>query len=113
MFEEKWEHVHKRVASHPPQKNGIKKSIASFLLGRSLVSFCDLLWMMHNSSMLENQSGLHQRRKMCITIEGFPAVPPFLQGPATEQKRAVICSAATQQSEFTCSEFNTLETAYT
>lgn len=103
----------KELLPTPLKKNGIKKSIASFLLGRSLVSFCDLLWMMHNSSMLEKQSGLHQRRKMCITIEGFPAVPPFLQGPATEQKRAVICSAATQHSEFTCSEFNTLETAYT
>lgn len=43
------------------------------------MSFCDWLWVMHNSSMLENQSGLHQGTKMCITAEDFPSMLPFCQ----------------------------------
>lgn len=69
--------------------------------------------MMHNSSMLENQSGLHQGRKMYITIEGFPPISPFLQGPATEQEKiTVLYNPATHHSEFTCCG-GTLETACT
>lgn len=52
------------------------------------MSFCDWLWVMHNSSMLEYQSGLHQGTKMYITTQGFPSISPFLLGSATE-----ACSA--------------------
>lgn len=50
-----------------------------FILETGTVSFCAWLWVMHDSSTLENQSGLHQGTKMCITAEHFPAIFPFYQ----------------------------------
>lgn len=50
---------------------------------------------------------------MCITIQGFPPISRFLQGPATEQKSAVICNTATHHLELTHSELNAAAVAYT